>query len=126
VLESNDFLIRVKVEGTIAAHPFTQVITLESGQKRIDYDLRIDWKGPVGIGAYRQQHSWADNKRAYTDDRYKLKILFPNSLHRPKLYKNAPFDVCESKLENTFFGTWDEIKHNVILHWVDLSEEDQS
>ena len=43
-------------------------------------------------------------------------------LRSPRIYKNAPFDVCESKLDNTFFNTWDQIKHNVILNWVDLAE----
>ena len=38
-------------------------------------------------------------------------------------YKNAPFDVCKSSAENTFFNRWSEIKHNVILHWVDEAEE---
>ncbi len=125
VLEDHDFLIRVKVEGHIASHPFTQIITLGAGQQRIDFDLHIDWEGSVGIGEYRQEHKWTDDRRAYTDDRYKLKIMFPNSLHHPRLYKNAPFDVCESQQEDTFFGKWSDIKHNVILNWVDLSQEDQ-
>ncbi|MBE8722744.1 glycoside hydrolase family 38 N-terminal domain-containing protein [Sphingobacterium pedocola] len=124
VLQDNAFLSQVKVEGYIASHPFTQIITLEAGQKRIDFDLKIDWEGNVGIGEYKQEHNWTDNRRAYTDDRYKLKIMFPNSLNSPTLYKNAPFDVCESRLDSTFFGKWDEIKHNVILNWIDLTEED--
>lgn len=124
LLEDNAFLIKVKVEGYIASHPFTQIITLVAGQQRIDFDLTVDWQSNVGIGEYKQEHNWTDNRRAYTDDRYKLKVMFPNSLQGGKLYKNAPFDVCESKQENTFFGKWDEIKHNVILHWVDLVQEE--
>lgn len=38
-----------------------------------------------------------------------------------KLIKNAPFDVCQSRLENTFYDRWDQIKHNVILNWVDVT-----
>lgn len=125
VLEDNPFVVKVKVEGYIASHPFTQIITLEAGQRRIDVDLTVHWQGNVGIGEYKQEHNWTDNRRAYTDDRYKLKVMFPNSLNAGKIYKNAPFDVCESKQENTFFGQWDEIKHNIILHWVDLVQQDE-
>lgn len=125
ILEDHPLLIKVKVEGHVASHPFTQIITLESGQPRIDFDLTVDWKENVGIGEYKQKHNWTDNRRAFTDDRYKLKVMFPNSLSAGKIYKNAPFDVSESALENTFFGQWDEIKHNVILHWVDLVQQDE-
>src|SRR5690606_1303985 len=43
---------------------------------------------------------------------------------RPELYKDAPFDVCRSRHENTFFQSWDEIKHNIVLNWVDLFDAD--
>lgn len=46
--------------------------------------------------------------------------LFPLNLNSQKVYKNAPFDVTESKLTNTFFTTWDGIKNNIILNWVDV------
>ena len=50
--------------------------------------------------------------------------MFPVGLSSSQLYKNAPFDVCESKLENTHFSTWSNIKHNIILNWVDLVQKD--
>lgn len=122
VLRDNVYEKKVRIEGEIASHPFTQVITLSQGTKRIDFDLTIHWKRNVGIGEYKEAH-WRDNRRAYCDDRFKLSVLFPVALHAPRIYKNAPFDVCESKLDNTFFGSWDQIKHNIILHWVDLAEQ---
>ncbi len=125
VLEHNFLRISVKIEGEIASHPFVQIITLTNGQKRIDFDLTINWKNNVGIGEYKQGPNWRDNRRAFTDDRFKLNVLFPIALSSSTLYKNAPFDVCESKQKNTFFNTWDGIKHNIILNWVDLVQKDQ-
>lgn len=122
VLRDNIYEKKVKIEGEIASHPFTQIVTLAKGTQRIDFDLTIDWKKNVGIGEYKEKH-WRDNRRAYCDDRFKLSVLFPANLHSPHIYKNAPFDVCESKQENTFFASWGQIKHNIILHWVDLVEE---
>lgn len=122
VLRDNIYEKKVKIEGEIASHPFTQVITLTKGAKHIDFELTVDWKKNVGIGEYKEKH-WRDNRRAYCDDRFKLRVLFPSTLRSPRIYKNAPFDVCESKLDNTYFGSWDGIKHNIILHWVDLAEQ---
>lgn len=85
--------------------------------------MTVDWKKNIGIGEYKEER-WRDNRRAYCDDRFKLSVLFPTDLHSPRVYKDAPFDVCESKLTDTFFGSWDQIKHNIILHWVDLAEQE--
>lgn len=124
VIEDNYLSKKIKIEGEIASHPFEQVITLTSGQKNIDFDLTVNWKNNVGIGEYKQGGNWRDNRRAFTDDRFKLNVMFPVGLSSSQLYKNAPFDVCESKHENTHFSTWSNIKHNIILNWVDLVQKD--
>lgn len=113
----------VEIRGFIDVHPFVQTLNLRSGQQLIDFDLKIDWQGTVGIGEYDQRHDWTDDRRAYTDDRYKLQVLFPTNLTAQTLYKNAPFDVVESRQDSTYFGKWSDIKHNVILNWVDVVEE---
>ena len=48
--------------------------------------------------------------------------LFPVDLQGQKVYVNAPFDVTESRLANTFFTAWDGIKNSVILHWMDVTD----
>lgn len=123
LLKDNVHECSVLIQGVIASHPFKQTITLRKDEEIIDFELEIDWKHNAGIGAYRQQDDWRENKRAFCNDKYKLNIFFPVDLDAPSLYKNAPFDVCESRLENTFFNSWDSIKHNIILNWVDLSEK---
>jgi len=120
ILRDDALSTLVEIKGQINGHPFVQQLALEAGQQRIDMDLRIDWKGNVGIGEYRQQERWTDNRRAFTDDRYKLKVMFPVDFAGGKVFKDAPFDVTESRLEDTHFGQWDQIKNNVVLHWLDL------
>jgi alpha-mannosidase len=51
--------------------------------------------------------------------------MFPVPFRNQALYKNAAFDVCRSRNQNTYFQKWDEIKHNIILHWVDVVDESQ-
>ena len=123
VLVDNDFEQRVRIRGTVASHPFTQTVTLRKGDPKIDFDLRIDWLHDVGIGAWHQEGGFADNRRAFYDGRYKLNFYLPVALDAPALYKDAPFDVCRSSQQNTFFSTWDAIKHDIVLHWIDLAEE---
>ena len=110
----------VVVKGEIAGVPFTQTVTLTDGDPLVSCSLHIDWKSDVGIGKYRQTDAYGSHKRAFYDDRFKLNVLFPTSIKSPRLYKDAPFDVCLSKEENTFYDSWDDIKHNIILNWVDL------
>ncbi|MES2376570.1 MAG: glycoside hydrolase family 38 C-terminal domain-containing protein [Bacteroidota bacterium] len=125
VLEKGPVQISLQVKGMIANNPFTQVLTFAQGQERIDVKLKIDWQGNPGIGnPYGQTGNYEATslKKAFYDDRDKLLALFPLNLQGQKVYKNAPFDVTESKLENTFFTRWDSIKNNVVLNWVDVTD----
>ena len=124
ILENGPLRVRLKIEGMIDEHPYAQVITLRQGDRKIDFDLTIDWKGNPGIGKYSQADNYKaeDPEKAFYNDKYKLLALFPLNLKAQKLYKNAPFDVTESKLENTFYNRWDSIKHNIIVNWVDVTD----
>ncbi|MDR0509739.1 MAG: alpha-mannosidase [Rikenellaceae bacterium] len=124
VTKSDALQTETLIEGQIAGNPFRQSVTIAKGRRRIDFDLRIDWRGNVGVGEYDQRPDDSrNNRRAFSDDRFKLNVLFPTSLARAQLCKDAPFDVCESRLESTAFNSWDSIKHNVILNWISLDEK---
>lgn len=122
VAADNPFEKSLLISGFIASHPFTQTITIREGDRKIDFDLEIDWRHNTGIGEFMQKDAYDNNRRAFYDDRFKLNVLFPADLQSPALYKDAPFDVCRSGFADTGFNTWDSIKHNIILHWVDLAE----
>jgi alpha-mannosidase len=124
IMENGPLRIKVLVKGQIAGNNYTQVISLEQGQPRIDIKLNIDWKGNPGIGQDTKPgtYKWDLPAKAFYDDRNKLLAMFPLNLKHQKVYKNAPFDVTESKLKNTFFNRWDSIKNNVILNWVDVTD----
>jgi alpha-mannosidase len=124
ILENGPLVARLLVKGQISQYPFTQTITLVRGQPHIDVDLSIDWKNnprvgqPTLPGTYRLENY----HKAFYNDRSKLLAMFPLKLDDQKVYKNAPFDVTESHLKNTFFSTWDSIKNNVLLNWVDVTD----
>lgn len=127
IIEEGDIFTRIKVENQIAGHDYYQLITFYKKNPRIDFVLHIDWDGQPRVGAYDQGDNYeaTDRNKAFYNDDYKLHVRFPfNGIDR-KLYKNAPFDVTESLLDNTLYSSWDNIKHNVILNWVDVVDHDQ-
>lgn len=128
VLENGPVRVRVEIKGKVGKHPISQMITLVKHQPKIDMSCRIDWQGSPGIGASYSQNAFngSDNQKAFYDDRSKLRVFFPVNIISQKVYKNAPFDVTESKLEDTFFTTWDGIKNNIILNWVDVADRENT
>ncbi|MEX2594492.1 MAG: glycoside hydrolase family 38 C-terminal domain-containing protein, partial [Anditalea sp.] len=125
IVEEGPVQIRLEIKGTIAGHPFAQEFTVSQGERRIDLSVRIDWEGNPGIGnEYAQSVPWQneDNRKAFYNDQDKLLALFPLNLKSQKVYKDAPYDVTESRLGDTFFTTWDSIKNNVVLNWVDVTD----
>ncbi len=124
ILENGPLRLRVRMEGLIGIHPFTQTITLAQGQARIDFNLKIDWQESPGIGDGYAQTAWKreEDRKAFYNNREKLLALFPLNLKAQKIYKNAPFDVTESKLSDTFFTNWSGIKNDIFLNWVDATD----
>ena len=119
----NDFMQQLALQGEIAGTPYTMHILLREGCPLIRISLEIQWPHDVRIGE-PYEGDWLQSRRAFYDTRYMLSALFPATISRPRLSKDAPFDVCESRQASTFYNRWDSIHHNVILHWVDLSAED--
>lgn len=124
VIENGELLLQIKIENQLVGNPYYQVITFVNDQPRIDFELTIDWENQHGIGAYSQKNTYRneDLRKAFYNDKYKLQVQFPLKGVGKRLFKNAPFDVCESKLKNTYYSRWDSIKNNVILNWVDVSD----
>lgn len=125
LVENGPVRWRAQIAGRIDRHPFVQTLTLVQGEPRIDVNLRIDWDGNPGIGAaHGQTNRWnpAEDPKAFYDDRAKLLALFPLNSTSNRIVKDAPFDVTESKLTDTFFTRWSEIKNNILLNWVDAED----
>jgi alpha-mannosidase len=122
VIESGPVRVSVCITGQVAGRAITQWLSLTWGEPRIDCRVRFAWDDNPGIGAnYAQSGGFRrdDNHRAFYNDRYKLLVLFPLGLREQKIFKDAPFDVTGSRLIDTFFDSWSEIKNNVLLKWVD-------
>jgi alpha-mannosidase len=122
VVENGPAEVVLAIHGSIAGNSFTQTLTIQEGQPRVDIHLKIDWNNNPAIGEYYDEPKDTQVRKAYYDDRFKLLALFPVNLAEQKIVKNAPFDVTQSKLSNTFYNRWDSIKNNVLLNWVDVED----
>ncbi len=123
IVENGPLRATAEIAGSIAGQPFVQRVSITQGSPLIDCSVRIDWQGNPGIGEFKETNGQNNRRRPAYDDRYKLLALFPTSLADPRIAKDAPFDVCESGLKDTFYNSWEDIKNNAILDWVDLSDE---
>jgi alpha-mannosidase len=125
IVEAGPVRARVRISSQLSSNAVTQWIALAQGEPLIDLRVTIDWQGNPGIGGEYQQAGGfrrEEDRKAFYDGSRKLLALFPLSLHGQKVFKDAPFDVTESRLTNTFFETWSGIKNDVILHWVDVCD----
>lgn len=123
VLENGPLRIKIQVEGKISENSFVQTIQLTQGEKLIDCNLHIDYKKGIGIGEdYRQEAGYysTEQHKAFYNDSCKLLATFPVNFSNQRIYKDAPLDVTESKLSNTFYNSWDSIKNNIVDNWVDV------
>ena len=120
----------LKIEGKIGNTAFTQLLQLSRRDPLIRTQLTIDWQKAAipGIGAYPQRRHFrnADPRKAFYNSRYKLLTLFPVDVPEATVYKDAPFDIYQSKLKNTFYDRWDSIKNDVLLHWVNIDSRDKA
>ena len=110
----------VRVSGSVAGHPFDMDYFLQDGDPRIEVSLKIRWQGNPGIGSYAQKDAYDNPKRSFYDEDGRLNLYFSVVADKSILYKNAPFDVAECRDGDTRFTDWREIKHNVILNWIDI------
>jgi alpha-mannosidase len=139
-----------RIDGKIGAWPFSTTVSLVAGQRRIDFQTTLDLpvdsppfgrqqRGQFGSPPsqqpsqprFRVGEPWepghntvGSGRRPQYDSSYKLQVLFPAALERPTLYKNAPFDVCQAASLDTRFNSWDSIKNNIVVNWLDLVQAD--
>jgi alpha-mannosidase len=124
IQEAGSLRIQLLLNGLIAGESFKQTITLTAGDPKIDYNLEIDWKKNTNIGQplAKGTYKWELPAKPFYNDSCKLLVVFPSTFKQQHVAKDAPLDVTESKLKNTFYNSWDSIKNNVLLNWADVTD----
>jgi alpha-mannosidase len=128
IAERGPVRVRALVSGQILGRRFQTTITLAQGQRHIDFSARFTYDQDTWIGDpwdIKPEDRRVERRRSHHDGRFKLQAFFPVPFRNQAIDKNAAFDVCRSRNRDTYFQKWDEIKHNIILHWVDVIDPGQ-
>ncbi|MGE5568952.1 MAG: glycoside hydrolase family 38 C-terminal domain-containing protein [Rhodospirillales bacterium] len=128
ITENGPVRVRAAVSGQVGGRRFQTTITLVQGQRSIDFNARFIYDQETWIGDpwdIKPEDRRRERRRSHHDGRWKLQALFPVPFKNQSIYKNAAYDVCKSRNQDTYFQRWDEIKHNIVLNWVDVFDEQQ-
>ncbi|MBO0995792.1 glycoside hydrolase family 38 C-terminal domain-containing protein [Bacillus sp. SD088] len=128
VTENGPVRATVEMKGKIANVDVLTAITVIKDQPNIDFHVQFDYKEQTWIGDpwdIEPENRTTERRKSHHNDQYKLRALFPAALNSTKLYKHSAFDVTESRHQDTHFTRWDEIKHTILLDWLDLYDEQQ-
>ena len=128
VLADGPVMAELLIRGSIGDSVFTQIVKVATENVRISVHVVFNFPEKTYIGEPHEilkEDALKDAHRSYHDGRYKLNAFFPTSFDQKYIYKDAAYDVCKSELENTYFKRWDEIKHNILIGWVDVSDASQ-
>ena len=128
ILERGPVRVKAQISGRVGSCRFQSTVALVQGQRRIDFTARFTYPEDTWIGDpwdIKPEDRRTERRRSHHDGRWKLQALFPTSFPQQTIFKNAAFDVCRSRHRDTYFQRWDEIKHNMIVNWVDVFDERQ-
>ena len=116
------------IKGKIGPAGYTQTIGLTEGDAKIYVRVVFHFPEKTYIGEPYEivpEGSMTEGHRSYHDGRYKLNAYFPTAFEQRRIFKDAAYDVCESGHADTYFKHWNEIKHNILIGWVDASDGKQ-
>lgn len=128
VAASGPVMAALVIEGRVGEVCFTQTVSLTENDQKIAVDVSFRFPEKTYVGEPHRiipENCKEDSYRSCYDDRYKLTAFFPTIFSQKYICKDAAYDVCASELENTHFKTWNDIKHNILIGWVDVSDGNQ-
>lgn len=128
IKENGPLRVVLEMKGKVEDVDFMTTLTAAQGQRRVDFRVRFHFHGETRIGDPWQiepERRNTERRKSHHNTRYKLQARFPTLLNNLQIYKNSAFDVTLSRHEDTHYERWDEIKHNIILNWLDAYEERQ-
>lgn len=124
ILENGPLRVRVSATGQIGGRHFRSALSVGQGERPIRCSVWFYYREDTWIG---DPIEIADRKNSFqsacNDQKHKLQVHFPLALGAKRvIHKNAAYDVCRSHLEDTSFDSFNNIKHSVILNWLDATD----
>lgn len=125
---AGDMEAALTFKGKISNTPYVLKYVLNANSGYLDTEVYFNFPENTLIGEPYLMDDSEDLKkfdphRTYHDGRYRLNAYFPTTFKQKFIDKDCAYDVCRSKLTDTHFKSWYEIKHNILIHWVDTTDE---
>ena len=128
VEESGPVRASLRIKGTVGPAQVSTLLQVAAGEPRIDVEVTFRFPQPTWIGdPYEPAPNahMSDPRRSQNDGRWKLQAHLP-FVQNGVLFKSAAFDVCQSRVKDTSFQSWNDIKHNILAQWIDLAQPDEA
>ncbi|MBO7743402.1 hypothetical protein I8J29_04295 [Paenibacillus sp. MWE-103] len=123
IKENGPLRVVLELKGTFAGTGYVTTVTAAAGQRSVDFHVRFQYERDTWIGdpwEMAPEDRNTERRKSHHHTRRKLQARFPAALDDREIYKNSAFDVTLSRHADTHYERWDEIKHNIVLHWIDV------
>ena len=120
--ENGPLRATVQIDAQIGSATVSTLLTVIQGESRLDFEVTMKFPRPTFIGDPHEvapDERRTSGRRSQNDGRWKLQVHLPFAADG-QIYKSAAFDVCKSKVADTSFQDWNDIKHTIVAQWLDL------
>ncbi|MBQ8897169.1 MAG: hypothetical protein IJY86_01655 [Clostridia bacterium] len=129
VFENTPFTFGMWMRTEINGHELITTVRMTADDPRIVFETSADFtQDPECVGDPEVPPEGAPinyRRRSGYNEEPKLAAVFSVSGGEKRVFKAAPYDVCESRLgDGTSFIDWGEIKHNILNDYIDVCAEE--
>ena len=129
VLENTSVSASLRFTTKIYGHSLVTDVSVLKSEQRIDFRTKADFsEKPEYVGDPERPPKGAPHnyrRRSGYNEEMKLAVVFNVGGGEKRVFKAAPYDVCESRLgDGTSFIDWGEIRHNIVNDYIDVCGSD--
>lgn len=88
----------------------------------LDVKTTVSCDNGTKIGDSYKADGWFDLHRTFYDIKYGFNAYFATSFEQKHLDKHCAFDICRTKDENTSYNNVKNIKHNIAVDFLDVTD----
>lgn len=123
ILINGPIYTKLKFFGEFEGIDFETIVEIREGDRKIDITSTAVFHEETNIGypyEPKEEEKYYGTKRSSCREDYKLGIQIPLPMKEMTIIKHAPYENYESKIKDTRFDGWDEIKNNMINQYIDF------
>lgn len=122
-IQSGENVSAIKLAVPISSVNVTIEYTFYKGNSYIDVKTGFSCASGTKIGDPYKTSDWHDLHRTIYDIKYGLNAYFATSFKQKHLDKHCAFDICRTQEESTSYNNVKDIKHNIAVNWLDVTDE---